>query len=520
MRRPLFLAPAAVAPAALATACALLTVPAQADTLREALVAAYQNNPTLSAQRAQLRATDETVPIAKADARPQVNGQGSIQENVLNSNPFSARQFSGALDLAVPIYSGGAVKNAIRAADERVLGGRAQLRATESSIFSQTVAAYMNVIRDEAIVRLNRANVGVLTINREATSDRFQIGDLTRTDVAQAEARLALAQSDLETARSNLIQSKENYIQLVGDAPDGLEPPPPLPNLPESPIAAVDIALDANPDLISARQRVAAAGFDIGVARAGRLPRVSAYTQGSYTNFLGSLLTNNFRPTGSVDPTSPAAGQISLPSSQETVAVGVRANIPLYQGGRVSAQTRRAQALLGVAQEQEIEAERSVIAQVRSAYTSLQASLEVIQSSQVAVESNQLALEGVRAENSVGNRTILEILNAEQELLNSQVQLVAARRNAYVAGFTLLAAMGRAEAEDLGLDGGILYDPTLNYSNVRGSRNDWRRDPNPQPTATRTVDTAPQTAPIEALPETIGPGSAERNLYGPRTPGR
>lgn len=497
---------------------ALIAVPASADTLREALIQAYLNNPTITGQRAQLQATDETVPIAKSDGRPQVNGQGTLQESLYNSNPFSNRQAVAALDLAVPLYSGGAVKYSVRAADERVEAGRATLRGTESSIFSQTVAAYMNVVRDEAIVRLNRANVGVLTINREATSDRFQIGDLTRTDVAQAEARLAIAQSDLETARSNLIQSKENYIQLVGEMPTALEPPPPLPNLPEAPSMAVDVALDNNPDLIAARERREAAAYDVRVAQAGRLPRVSGFTQGSYANFLGSVITSNFAPIGPQDPGNPNIVIPSAPNSQENLAVGVRVNLPLYQGGRVSAQTRRAQALLGVAQEQEIEAERSVVAQVRSSYASWQASLQVIESSQVAVASNQLALEGVRAENSVGNRTILEILNAEQELLNSQVQLVAARRNAYVAGFSLLAAMGRAEAEDLGLDGGILYDPLFYYDDVRGSRNDWRSEPDPTPQATRTVDTEPQSAPIEALPETIGPGAAARNLYGPRRP--
>ena len=501
-----------------ASATALIAVPASADTLRDALIAAYANNPTLTGQRAQLRATDENVPIAKADGRPDLNGSGTFQENVVDSNPYSDRQFAAAIDLAVPVYSGGAVKYGVRAADKRVDAGRADLRGTESSVFSQTVAAYMNVIRDEAIVRLNRANVGVLTVNREATSDRFQIGDLTRTDVAQAEARLAIAQSDLETARSNLIQSKENYIQLVGAAPEALEPPPPLPNLPETATMAVDIALDSNPDLIAAHERRKAAAYDVRVAEAGRLPRVSGFTQGSYANFLGSVQTQNFNPVGAMDPSDPVIPIATLPNTQQSVSIGVRASLPLYQGGRVSALTRRAQALLGQAQEQEIEVERSVIAQVRSAYASWQASLQVIQSSQVAVESNQLALEGVRAENSVGNRTILDILNAEQELLNSQVQLVASRRNAYVAGFSLLAAMGRAEAADLGLEGGTLYDPLLYYNDVRGSRNDWRTDPDPAIEATRTVDTAPQTAPIEALPETIGPDSAERNLYGPRKP--
>ena len=168
--------------------------------------------------------------------------------------------------------------------------------------------------------------------------------------------------------------------------------------------------------------------------------------------------------------------------------------MPVYQGGRPGAQIRQAQARSGVAIEQQIAVERDIIAQTRAAFASWKASLQVIESSQEAVKANALSLEGVRAENSVGNRTILDILNAEQELLNSQVQLVVARRNAYVAGFTLLAAMGRAEARDLGLDGGLLYDPNVNYDRVRKKLNDYATDPDPTPQATRTVDTLPQSA--------------------------
>jgi outer membrane protein len=179
----------------------------------------------------------------------------------------------------------------------------------------------------------------------------------------------------------------------------------------------------------------------------------------------------------------------------------VRATIPLYQGGQPAAQIRQAQARLGQAQELEIAAEREAIAQTRAAYASWRASQEVIAASERAVAANELSLEGTRAENSVGNRTILDILNAEQELLNSKVQLVTARRNAYVAGFSLLAAMGRAEARDLGLDGGALYDPAAEYRTVEGAWTDWDSNPDPATKATRTVDTAEQKAEIEPLPQ-------------------
>ena len=354
-------------------------------------------------------------------------------------------------------------------------------------MFANVVATYMDVIRDSAIVQLNRSNVGVLSVNLDATSDRFEIGDLTRTDVAQSESRLEVAKSDLETARASLIRSKENYIALVGHEPGDLEPPPPLPNMPEAPDQAVDIALTYNPDLLAAKERSDAAEFDIKTARSANKPRVSTYAQGRYVNFHGTLGGN-------------IPGTVFI-QEQSTAEVGIRATMPIYQGGRPAAQIRQAQARSGQAYEQQIAIERDVIAQTRAAYSSWRASERVIQSSERAVAAASLSLEGVRAENSVGNRTILDILNAEQELLNAQVQLVTARRNSYVAGFSLLAAMGRAEARDLGLDGGPLYDPDVNYERVDDMFYDYQTDPDPEPQATRTVDTQAQKADIEPLPE-------------------
>jgi outer membrane protein len=176
----------------------------------------------------------------------------------------------------------------------------------------------------------------------------------------------------------------------------------------------------------------------------------------------------------------------------------VQITLPLFQGGGPSAQVRQAQARSSQAIEQTIEAERSVIAQTRTAYASWRASNANIASSETAVAATALSLEGVRAENSVGTRSILDILNAEQEYLDAQVQLVTARRNAYVAGFSLLAAMGQAEARDLGLDGGVLYDPEVNYKRVRNRIWDWDTDPKPTPVATRTVDTPAQSPAVRS----------------------
>ncbi|ANY19034.1 Outer membrane efflux protein BepC precursor [Tsuneonella dongtanensis] len=464
----------------------LPAAPAHADTLRDALNGAYRTNPTLQAARAQQRATDESVPIEKSAGRPSVTGSAQYIEFVKqSSSSFTApeRQISAGVDLGVPIYSGGAVKNAVKAAENRVEAGQADLRGTESAIFAQVVAAYMDVIRGEALVGLNANQVEVLTVNAEATSDRFEIGDLTRTDVAQSQSRLALAQGDLRSAEANLIAAREAYIQLTGMAPDDLQPPPPLPGLPASAEDAVAVALDDNPDLIAARERAEASRYDIDVAGSGRLPRVSIFTGGDYNNFLGTI-------------SSPQPGA-NIPQTSTAAQAGVSVSIPIFQGGRPAALQRQAQARSAAALENVIAAEREVIAQVRSAWSSWQAATQIIASTQSAVDAAELSLEGVRAENTVGNRTILDILNAEQELVLAKSQLVSARRNAYVAGFSLLAAMGKAEARDLGLgDDGVLYDPVTNYERVKGKWNDWSRDPDPVVQSTRTVDIPAPTAEI------------------------
>lgn len=472
---------------------------AQAATLTEALVQAYRSNPTLESQRAQQRAIDENVPIAKADGRPSLATDGTYTEFVQQSvNAFAApdRVITVSGDLGVPIYSGGAIKNRIKAAKIRVAAGQADLRGVESGIFNQVVAAYMDVIQNEALVGLSRSNVAALNTNLQATSDRFEIGDLTRTDVAQSQSRLALARGDLRTAEANLARARETYIQLVGTAPVDLQPPPPLPNLPASAEEAVAYALENNPDLAAAHERVLAAERDIDVAGAARAPTVRLFGRGSYNNYLDTL--------GGV-----IADQISQTDRQ--AQVGAQIAVPIYQGGRPAAQRRQAQASASATLETEIAVERQVIAAVRSAYQSYLAANELIALNQTAVDAAALSLEGVQAENSVGNRTILDILDAEQERLRAQVQLVIARRNAYVAGFSLLAAMGRAEARDLDLDGAILYDPQVNYQRVRGKLIDFDDDHDPVARATRTVDTPAQGGdirPKDVPPPAITPAGA------------
>jgi outer membrane protein len=327
--------------------------------------------------------------------------------------------------------------------------------------------------------------VKVLQTNLEATRDRFEIGDLTRTDVAQSEARLQLGRSQLAQAQGDLIASEAKYREVIGHPPGQLAPPPPLPPLPATADEAVRIALANNPDLIAITRSATAAGYDVRVAQAGRLPTVSAVASGTYLNDLG----------GAVGPNS----------GTQTTA-GFNARIPIFQGGLPAARVRQAQAQEGQLLEQVVGTERAVIQTTRAAFAAYEAAQKTIEASTVAVQANELSLEGNRAEQSVGTRTVLDVLNAEQELLQTQVALVRAKRDAYVAGFQLLNAMGQAEAQDLGLDGGPLYDPLGNYRRVASNWSDWAGEPRHDPAATRTI--SPQELPPQpAVTPQLVPGT-------------
>lgn len=426
----------------MATALCALALPQQvsADTLRHALKTAYRTNPIITGARAGLRATDEEVALAKALGRPTIGANVDYQEFILRSSTSfisPERAASAGVNLNIPLYQGGRVSNAVRAADARVDAGRAGLRITESDLFTAIVAAYLDVIRDEVIVALNESNVRVLETNLQASRDRFEIGDLTLTDVAQSEARLMTARGQLETATAQLGATRENYLRLVGLPPVNLQPPPPLAGLPESSERAVAVALQNNPRLIQAKAENKAARYDIGVAKSTRLPRLAAVANSNYNNYLGTL--------------GGAGSGRNFAQATRSATVGLSATIPLYQGGTPGARVRQAQALYSQSLERVIAVERDIVANVRSAFLRYSATLSVVESAQAAMGANELAVEGVRAENTVGTRNVLDVLNAEQELLNSRVQLVTARRDSYVAGFALLAAMGRAEADDLGL---------------------------------------------------------------------
>ena len=461
----------------------------EVDTLREALVRTYATNPTIMAERAQLRGTDEGVALARAEGRPQVSTSVGLNQDVVTRNlGRNGRDLSVGADISMPLFSGGRVRNSVRAANVRVEAGRADLRATEGDIFTEAVAAYMDVIRDRSIVALNENQVRVLDTNLQATRDRFEVGDLTRTDVAQSEARLALSRSTLADAEGRLRASEENYRRVIGLLPADLQPPPPLPSLPGTPDQATQVALANNADLQSIVAQARAAGFDVRVARGFRLPTVSATSGTRYFNALGS----------GDDGLAPGAN--APPNSTTSTGIGLTLSLPLYQGGAASARVRQAQAIRGALIEQSIAVERSVVSNARAAFAAYDAANDAIESNTIAVAANELALEGTRAEQTVGTRNILDVLNAEQELLNAQVALVTARRDAYVAGFQLLNVMGMAEAEDLNLDGGALYDPTVNYERYADSWSDWNDGPPVRAVSTRTAP-ADANSPVTQLPQ-------------------
>ena len=455
MRRPLL------------AALLLCACPARAETLRDALASAYRSNPELAGSRAGLRALDEGVAQAEALKRPTLGGTIGVNQDFGEIGTFSngGRNISGGVTLELPLFRGGLIKNSIRAAEGRVSAGRFDLAALENDVLTRTTVAYEDTRRDAAVVDLDRNQVRVLSEQLRQSRDRFEVGDLTRTDVAQSEARLANAQATLRQAEGQLVVSQQAFARVVGHPAGVLEPPPPLGALPETAGKAVDLAVGGNPNLLAARASETASGFDVGVARAGRRFSLSGTSSANYINYLGS-----------------AGSSIGIPNNTPGIrndrtaqTVGLSVTIPLLQGGAASSRIRQAQARQSQALIEIGRVERAVTEQAQDAFAGLVSARAQVQSAEVAVRANSLALEGVRAENSVGLRTIIEVLNAEQELLNSRVLLVRAQHDEFVAGFQLLAALGRANIEDLAIDV-ARYDPEPNAKRVRGIWSDWQTD--------------------------------------------
>lgn len=498
-----------LAASALVSAIASASAPAAADTLRDALTATYNTSPVLNAQREALKGTDASVALAGAQGRPQVAATIGVNRDLTRSGVLVTQRsmgpiISGGLDLNLPLFTGGKVRSSLQAAKARVEAGRAALRAVEGDVFAEAVEAYMDVMRDRAIKDLNANQVRVLAENLRATSELFDAGDLTRTDIAQSQARLSGAQAQLSLAQARLSVSEETYLRVTGRRPDVLAPPPPLPPLPTTANEAARIAIGRNPRLTAALQQARAAGLDVRVAFSDRLPTLNGVAGGDYVNYLGD---------------EPGIG---IPRAGVQTTVGFTTRIPLYQGGTPSARIRQARAAEGQLLEQTVATERTVVASARSAFVTYQAAVKAIQSNQDAVSANELALRGTRAERRVGTRTVIEVLNAEQELLNSQTQLISARRDAYVAGFRLLQAMGMASSDDLGLQGGSLYDPLGNYRKVAGEWSDWSGEAKHQVRSTSTLalaeaapdylaEAAPRMAERQPLPPSTAPASKPKS---------
>lgn len=485
----------------------IMATPVAAETLRGALLKAYRTNPDLTAARARLRAIDENVAVARSFGRPQATGVATVTQDFDRLGRFRdrGRTASGSVGLSYPVYAGGRVTNSVRAAKARMVANRADLRSLEGDVFTSVVTAYMDVIRDAYIVRLNEGQVEVLETDFRGSKDRFEAGDLTRTDVAQSEARLSNARSQLVSAQGALVRSREVYRQIVGDWPVDLELPPALPTLPPDPDAAVAVGLDNAPDLAAGQATRQASGYDIDVARAERLPVLSADASAAYTNYLGSQ--------------DRVFGIAGAPGEQSTASVGLTAAIPLYQGGRPAARVRQAQALEDEASEQVVGVERAVVARVRAAFSDRQVADSVIAASEAAVAANRLALRGTRAENNAGTRLLIDVLNAQQELLISEVSLVAAQRDAYVAGFNLLNAMGRGDLASLDLSAGALYDPVPNFVRADRSISDWNDGRRGPVQATPTTGATPVDAPATrvVLGEDVNRSEAETITRPPLT---
>jgi len=345
------------------------------------------------------------------------------------------------------LFDGGASQAAIESAKETVLGTRAQLRNIEQSVFLNAVTAYLDVRRDLRFVGLAQNNINVIDQQVQAARDRFEVGEVTRTDVSQAQARRAQAQSTLATNRGNLERSRQFFTQAVGSAPRDLATPPRLPKLPSTLQAAYDIAQQRHPTLAAARHFEKASAFDVQRAKAGRSPVISL--QGSF-----ALQNNTSTRNGFTD--------------NDNSSLTLNGTVPLYQGGRISSLERQAAANLAQRQAQIQDTARTIRQNVGNAWSSLEVARASIRASQQQIRAAQIAFDGVREEAKLGARTTLDVLDAEQELLNARSSLAAAMRDEHVAAYNLLSAIGLLSVEHLGL-GIESYNPEVNYNAVQNA---------------------------------------------------
>lgn len=424
---------------------------ANAETLTDALAKAYGTNPSLQSARATLRATDEGMAQALSGYRPSLSATGtaSAKQQETSTNPgvkVDTDPRTLSLNLSQSLYAGGQTVAAVSSAGNAISAQRARLKGSEQTILLNAASAYLDVLRDEAVLELNVNNEQVLGRHLEATRDRFNVGEITRTDVHLAEARLAGSTANRIQSEGALDASRATYTNVVGEAPAGLEKPALTLPLPANLDEALSLAEAENPAII-------AAVFDEKTA----LDSIDSTT--------GKLLP-------SVDLTGSASRSLDTTSKDywaNALEAKVTVTVPLYQSGSEYSQIRQARQKASAARMDADQARRDVTANVRQAWQNLEVTRARIESIKTQVRAAETALEGVQREASVGSRTVLDVLDSEQELLDARVNLVKSQRDETVAAMTLLSSVGRLTATDLNL-AVDLYDTGRHYQDVQ---NKW-----------------------------------------------
>lgn len=405
---------------------------ASAQTLTETLEAAYRTNPVLAAERARVRQVSEGVVQARSARLPSVGASAGISESETwggTGAGGSGGDVNYSVSASQTLYAGGGIDASVDQALARIEAARYGLINTEQQVLIDAVAVHLDVLRDTAILSIRRNNVEVLAEQLRAARDRFEVGEITRTDVAQAEARLSGAQAQLSAAQATLAASRAGYERVTGTVPLDVQQPEALPAVPETFIIAADVALENNPLLRSALFNEQAAQAGIRVARSATRPDVG--------------LTASASEARQSDFTGRARG---------SVTVGARVSVPIFTGGLNDSRIRQAVAAADESRMNVLNVRRLVAESVSNAWNNYLAAEAVIRSSREAVRANEIAFDGVQQEAFVGLRTTLDVLNAEQELLNSRLELVRAERDYQVASYALLQTMGRLTADRVGLE--------------------------------------------------------------------
>ena len=435
---------------------------ASAETLTDALALAYQTNPSLQAQRASQRVTDEGVVQAKTAFRPTVSGSAdysasrtdyaNTRGSVLTGGTYDTLTQSASaasLSASQPLYTGGRATANLTAAQAEVLAGREDLRSVEQSVLGNVIQSYVDVRRDQERLRIAQDNVTVLTRQLEESNARFEVGEITRTDVAQSQARLASARASLSSVQAILASSRAAYAAVVGQNPTELAPEPSLATLlPASVEQAFDLVDRNNPQIQAARYTEQAAAARVAAAKSSYRPTVTARAGLSYQS------EGRARGAGS-----------QFDNYDRTLTGSVTASIPLFTGGLIGSQVRAATERENTARIQVESAKRTALQQISTAWNNLLAARANLVSNQEQVRAARIAFEGVRQEQQVGLRTTLDVLNAQLEQSNAEVALVSARRDEYVASSSVLQAMGVLNVANLVPDV-ERYDPVKSYDKV------------------------------------------------------